>query len=89
MQDGSGSTIRGNAGLFLSGFIIVCLVSMNTYQVSHQHYVGAGVVGFLISLTWTYNVKKVAFGNWVDRCYYAGGAALGTVTGMLMAALIY
>lgn len=83
------STIRGKVGLILSGFIIVCLVSLNTYQVSHQHYVGAGLVGFLISLTWTYNVKKVAFGSWVDRCMYAGGASLGTVVGMLVATILY
>jgi hypothetical protein len=47
--------------------------------------VAATVVGFGISLTWTWNVKRVAFGNNWDRIIYSSGAALGTFTGMVVA----
>ena len=75
--------------LFLTGFIQVLLVSLNVWQVSHGHFLSATVVGFLISLVWTFNVKKVAFGNHLDRITYASGAALGTLAGMLIARTIY
>lgn len=75
--------------LFLTGFIQVLLVSLNVWQVSHGHFVSATFVGFLISLVWTFNVKKVAFGSHLDRIIYASGAALGTLCGMLLAKVIY
>jgi len=75
--------------LFLTGFIQVLLVSLNVWQVSHGHLIAATGTGFLISLVWTFNVKKVAFGNHWDRITYAGGAALGTLAGMLIAKGIY
>ena len=82
-------SLRGLCELFGSGFVIVCLVAMNTYQVAHNHYVGALVVGFLISLLWTFNVKRVVIGSWRDRVAYAVGAAFGTVAGMAISQIIY
>lgn len=75
--------------LFLTGFIQVLLVSLNVWQVSHGRLIAATVTGFLISLVWTFNVKKVAFGNHGDRITYASGAAIGTLAGMLIARTIY
>jgi len=47
------------------------------------------VVGFLISFLWTFNVKKVAFGNTYNRTFYALGAATGSAIGVLIGSIIY
>ena len=70
-------------GLFLTGVMQVTLVAINSYQIPHKKWVGALTVGFLISMIWTWNVKKIAFGDWFDRVAYASGAATGTGLGML------
>ena len=75
--------------LFAAGFVQVLLVALNTWQIAHNHIVGAVIVGFLISLTWSFNVKQIAFGSRMDRVIYAGGAALGTLSGVLLAKVIY
>jgi len=76
-------------GLFLSGLTQVMFVAMNTYLVSHKHYVASYATSFLLSFIWTFNVKKVAFGDWKMRVAYAGGAACGTLIGMSLVAIIY
>jgi hypothetical protein len=80
---------KDSLSLFGSGMLQVSLVSVNTYLISHEHYVGAFFVGFLISLVWSFNVKKIAFGSWSDRILYALGAAVGTILGLYIALLIY
>lgn len=88
-QSTEAPTIRAKAGLFLTGLIQVALVATNTYQIAHKRYVGALAVGFLISLVWTLNVKRVAFGGWSDRITYATGAMVGTGLGLFISSLIY
>lgn len=68
--------------LFFTGFLQVFLVAVNTWQISHEEYVGATIVAFFISFIWTYNVKKIAFGSMSDRVVYSVGAATGTVCGL-------
>jgi len=82
--------------LFSTGFVQVILVCLNTYQIANyivtkslSTLIGILFVGFLISLIWTLNVKKVAFGSWVDRVTYASGASLGSVVGVLIGEIIY
>lgn len=75
--------------LLLTGFVQVALVSCNTYQIAHKQWVGIFVVGFLISLVWSWNVKKICFGSLKDRILYCSGAAIGSVTGCLVADLWY
>lgn len=76
-------------GLFLSGLSQVTFVAMNVYLVAHKQYIPAFITGFMISIIWTFNVKKVAFGGWAMRCSYAGGAACGTMLGMLLMTILY
>lgn len=78
-----------HAQLFITGFIQVVLVVINTYQIAHNKYVGIVFIGFLISLVWSYNVKKIAFGSLSDRLIYATGAAVGSITGVIGANLFY
>jgi uncharacterized membrane protein len=74
---------------FIYAYIQVMLVVMNTWQVANQKFVGAIIVGFFISLVWTFNVKRVAFGEWKTRLIYCFGASLGTASGLLITKYIY
>lgn len=66
----------------------VALISANTWLIAHSMLMPAAVCGFAISLVWTFNVKRVAFGNMADRLWYAAGASAGTITGLLAAPVI-
>lgn len=73
------------------GFSIVCLTSSNVYQVSHGHYLGAFINGFLISYVWWLNSRASGRSDHIrySEIWYGTGAALGTVTGMTIAAWWY
>jgi hypothetical protein len=75
--------------LFLTAWLQVFLVALNTYQVAQGKWLGALVVGFGISLVWTLNIKRIAFAGWKDRLVYSTGAMCGTGTGILAANLFY
>lgn len=75
--------------LFATGWVQVFLVAINTWQIAHEHYLGALFVGFGISLAWSFNVQRVAFGRWAERLFYAAGAAIGTVSGLWTMSVIY
>jgi hypothetical protein len=76
------------AKLFLTGFLQVMFISMNTVFISKAMLVPMTITGFFISIIWTLNVKKVAFGEWRDRITYALGASVGTLTGFVFAHFI-
>lgn len=71
--------------LCITGFFQVAFVSANTYFISEKNVSGMIVASFMISIIWTINVKRVAFGGWFDRVAYAAGASAGTVAGFLVA----
>lgn len=71
--------------IFLTAFIQVCLVAMNTVFISHGLIIPMLVTGFGISLVWTYNVSKVALGSLKDKLIYATGAMTGTGVGYMIA----
>jgi hypothetical protein len=72
------------ARTFLRGFLLVALVAANTRQVASGRYLGAFIVGGLISLVWWSNssAKREQFTG--AGVLYAFGAAVGTVTGMYL-----
>jgi len=74
---------------FIYAYLQVMLVVINTWQVAHQKFVGAVIVGFLISLVWTFNVKRIAFGEWKTRLTYCLGASLGTASGLIITQSAY
>jgi hypothetical protein len=74
--------------LAASGFVQVYFVAVNTYFLANKMYLGVLVAAFLISLLWSWNVKRVAFGSVFDRYIYAAGAALGSVAGLWSSAYI-
>ena len=74
--------------LFLTGFLQVSLVSAQTYMIAKVIIAGVLIVGFLISLVWSVNVKQIAFGGWSDRIIYSSGAAIGAVFGLYIAMVL-
>lgn len=70
--------------LFITGFIQVFFVAINTFFISRTIYGGVLLCGFLISFVWTWNVKKVAFGTLMDRLFYSIGAGVGSLTGLIV-----
>lgn len=68
--------------LFTTGFIQVFFVSVNTYFLAKEIYIGVLFAAFMISFIWSFNVKKVAFGTMKDRIIYALGATAGSLFGL-------
>lgn len=80
------SPSTSNFWLFLRGVLYVGLQAINTVQLAEHRYLGAFVVGFLISLVWSFNVRQVAIRSGWAGAVYALGAAVGTVGGLYIAA---
>jgi hypothetical protein len=74
--------------LFLTGFIQVFFVAINTYFLSRGFYIGVVICGFIISFIWSWNVKKIAFGSTKDRIIYSLGAGLGSLFGLIVSQYI-
>lgn len=75
--------------LFITGFLQVLFVTINTFFISRQNYTGTVIVGFGISMMWSYNVTKIAFGGLKERLIYSSGAAFGSLLGIYISSLIY
>ena len=71
--------------IFITGFLQVFFVAINTYFITKEYYLGVFIVSFLISFIWSFNVKKVAFGTLKDRLVYSFGAATGGLLGLILA----
>lgn len=74
--------------LLATAYFQVLFVGANTVFLASGKFEHSLITGFLISLLWTLNVKRVAFGGWTDRLIYATGAGFGTVSGMTIAQLL-
>jgi uncharacterized membrane protein YoaK (UPF0700 family) len=68
--------------VFLRGFLLVALVSLNTRQIAGGHYGGAFLVGGMISAVWWSNSSAKREDARCVWAAYALGAACGTVLGM-------
>lgn len=74
--------------LFITGFVQVFFVAINTYFLSKSFFIGVFICGFMISFVWSWNVKKVAFGTMQDRLAYASGAGFGSLVGLIISKFI-
>ena len=89
-NEGVRGKVTGYLKVFLMGYFLVLLVSSNTYQIAHQHYLGATLVGGLISLTWWFNARNAGRSELLGAGFvYAFGAAMGTLTGLLIMTSIW
>lgn len=75
--------------LFSTGFMQVFFVAINTYLISTKNLYGTVAVGFIISLIWSFNVKKIAFGTIKDRVFYALGAGVGSLAGLYLSITLF
>lgn len=73
--------------LFITGFLQVFFVALNTWLITQKNFIGVLIVSFLISFIWSFNVKKVAFGSINDRVIYSLGASIGGFTGLFVGGL--
>lgn len=72
------------------GFVIVILTATNVYQIAHEHYIGAFVIGALISVVWFGNAKNAGRSDVAGAAWWYGlGAGLGTIAGMALMRAIY
>ena len=85
MKTATKSRIR----LFATAWLQVALVACNTWQIANEKWLGALIVGFAISLVWSFNVSKIALSTLTDKIIYSIGACTGTGTGLIIAATIY
>ena len=74
---------------FTLAWIQVSLICLNTWQIANREIIGALIVGFLISLVWTFNVQDISTSSLGDKVAYSFGAMIGTATGLAASALIY
>lgn len=76
------------AVLFARAWIQVALVSVNTYFIANDSLVGILGASWMISFVWSYNVTKLSNPDMIDRVVYSTGAALGGLSGYLLAGMI-
>ena len=74
--------------LFISSVTQVALVAANTFFIATLNFPAIFTCSFLISLTWTWNVKRVVLGGTRDRLIYAAGASFGGITGVFLSKLV-
>lgn len=68
--------------LFFTGIVQVYFVAVNTVFLSKELYVGVFFAAFMISMVWSYNIKKIVFGSLTDRIWYSLGATAGSLLGL-------
>ena len=73
---------------FFTSFFQVGLVAINTYLITHLHWIGIFIVSFLISLLWAFNVSKIAISTTNQKLTYALGAGCGAICGLIILQLI-
>ena len=68
--------------IFFSSLLQIFFVSVNTILISKELIIQAGVCGFLLSLVWTFNIKRIGIASWGERISYCLGAGVGTSGGI-------
>jgi hypothetical protein len=71
-----------NIKLFFSAMLQIFLVSTNTYLVANGFMLSAGIIGFLLSWVWSWNIKRIAISSNTERFIYCLGAGIGTTLGV-------
>ena len=69
--------------ILTTGFLQVYFVVINTYFISKDYYLGVFICSFVISLIWSFNVKKISIGSLKERVLYSFGASIGGLTGLI------
>jgi hypothetical protein len=67
--------------LFLSSFIQIGLVAINTILLARGYVLGIFMASSTISLIWTFNVQKISVSKLKEKRCYSLGAGCGAVAG--------
>ena len=67
--------------IFITAFIQVFLVAVNTIFLSKGYLIGIAITSFSISWVWVSNVKKANISTRFDQFFYSLGAMAGAITG--------
>ena len=70
-------------------FLQVFLVACNTWQIANGYTIGAGVIGYMISFVWCYNIGSISVSSLPEKIAYSIGASVGTMCGMSLSRFIY
>jgi ABC-type uncharacterized transport system permease subunit len=73
--------------LFCTGIVQVYFIALNTVFLSKENYLGVLFAAFMISIIWSWNIKKIAFGSLKERIWYALGATTGSLLGLFTSTL--
>jgi hypothetical protein len=74
--------------IFFSSSLQIFFVSVNTILISKEMIIQAGICGFLLSLVWTFNIKRIGIASWGERISYCLGAGIGTSSGIIFIKMI-
>lgn len=69
--------------VLIFSFIQVYFVCLNIIFINSKNLILIFISSFSINIIWSFNIKKIAFGNNYDRLIYAFGAAFGSIAGIL------
>lgn len=70
--------------IFLTSFLQISLVAINTYLIQHLMWLGIFIISFLISLLWAFNVAKISMSSVNEKIVYGFGAGCGAITGLFI-----
>ena len=70
--------------LFFRAYFQTALVSISTILISKEILFGVFIVGFVLSLLWTFNISTLAFSTNKEKIIYSLGAAFGSVFGIIL-----
>lgn len=69
--------------IFITSFLQIFFVSVNTVLLARGLVVGVFFAAFTISFIWCFNVSKVSVASMRQKVVYSLGAACGSVCGLL------
>ena len=69
--------------LFFRAYLQTAMVSISTIMISKQILAGVFIVGFIVSILWTFNVSTLAFSTTKQKLIYSFGAGLGSMSGVI------
>lgn len=75
--------------VYLIGILSIAMISLNTWQISHEKLEAAVLVQIGISYMWCLGVKSIAQGNWITRAVYVAGCATGQLVGLGIAKMLW
>jgi len=75
--------------LFLTSFLQVFLVSINTIFLTKGFVIGIIITSFAINWVWMHNLKRTVTCDTRDKLLYSAGATTGSISGYYFSKLIF